>query len=120
MFHREGAEGAARLCYHARLRVGRYIWRGRRPTPFCPYEPARPMRVLLLQQESNLHIDLVALDVAILDQDVLVLNPRALHTPERRSGTGYGLVDGVLEAGLRGSAQLRDSGNTHGIRLLTL
>jgi hypothetical protein len=22
----------SRLCYHARLRVGRYIWRGRRPT----------------------------------------------------------------------------------------
>ena len=27
------------LCYHARLRVGRRIWRGRRPTPFCAHGP---------------------------------------------------------------------------------
>jgi hypothetical protein len=25
------------LCYHARLRVCRCIWRGRRPTPFCAH-----------------------------------------------------------------------------------
>jgi hypothetical protein len=28
--------GPSNLCYHARLRVGRYIWRGKRPTRFAP------------------------------------------------------------------------------------
>src|SRR5215211_8750776 len=71
------------------------------------------MRVLLLQHEGNLHIDLVALDVAVLYKDVLILNPATLHAPKRLGGTGDSLVYGVLEARLRGGAQLGHSGNTH-------
>jgi hypothetical protein len=33
-FSQRGAEAASHLCYHARLRVGRCIWRGRRRTLF--------------------------------------------------------------------------------------
>jgi hypothetical protein len=39
------------------------------------------MRVLLLQHEGYLYVDLVACDVAVLDQDILILNPRALYAP---------------------------------------
>src|SRR5215208_2757098 len=73
----------------------------------------RPIRVLLLQHESNLYIDLVALDVAILNQDVLVLHPRPFHASKRLGSTGHGLIDSVLEARLGRSAQLGYSGNTH-------
>src|SRR5215212_10339457 len=67
----------------------------------------------VLQHKGDLEVNLVALYVAVLDQDVLVLHPGALHAPERLGGTCNGLVDGVLEAGLRGGAQLGDSRNTH-------
>ena len=36
IFH---GDGASYLCYHARLRVGRYIWRGKRRTRFDAYPP---------------------------------------------------------------------------------
>ena len=54
------------------------------------------MRELLLQDESDLHVDLVAFDVAILYQDVLILHPRAFDTPEGLGGTGYGLLYGIV------------------------
>ena len=38
--------------------------------------------MLLLQHEGDLHVDLVANYVAVLDQDVLVLDPSPLHAPE--------------------------------------
>src|SRR5215210_941194 len=69
--------------------------------------------MLLLQHESNLHVDLVANYVAVLYQDVLVLHPATLHASKRLGGSGDSLVDGVLEARLGCSAQLSDSGNTH-------
>jgi hypothetical protein len=50
------------------------------PEPESP-SPTRPMRVLLLQHEGYLYVDLVACDVAVLDQDILILNPRALYAP---------------------------------------
>src|SRR3954470_9540029 len=71
------------------------------------------MRGLLLQYEGYLHVDLVAFDVAVLDQDVLVLNPCAFDAPERLGSTGYGLLDGIIEARLRRGAQLGYSGNAH-------
>src|SRR5215212_4171816 len=69
--------------------------------------------MLLLKQESNLHIDLVALDVAILYKDVLILNPRAFDASKRLGSTGYGLVYGLLETRFGCGAQLCYSGNTH-------
>src|SRR4051794_34991903 len=69
--------------------------------------------MLLLKQELNLHIDLVALDVAILDQDVLILNPRAFDASKRLGGTSYGLVDSIIEARLGCGAQLGYSCNAH-------
>jgi hypothetical protein len=73
----------------------------------------RPLKVLLLQYEGYLYVDLVALDVAILYQYVLVLNPRPFDAPKRLGGTGDGLLDGIVEARLRGGAQLGHSGNAH-------
>ncbi len=69
--------------------------------------------MLLLQHEGNLQVDLVADYVAVLDQDVLVLYPRAFNAPKRLGSTGDGLIDSVLETRLGRSAQLCDSGNTH-------
>src|SRR5919112_1408985 len=56
---------------------------------------------LLLQQEGHLHIDLVAGDVAVLDQDVLVLDPRPFDAPQRLGGASDRLCDGVVKARLR-------------------
>jgi hypothetical protein len=56
--------------------------------PAHPWEPDPSTRVLLLEQEGDLHVDLIALDVAVLDRDVLVLDPRALCAPERPGGAG--------------------------------
>jgi hypothetical protein len=36
MRHFSQIEETSYLCYHARPRVGRYIWRGRRPALFVP------------------------------------------------------------------------------------
>ena len=63
-----------------------------------PWPRAWPMRGLLLQYEGDLHVDLVAYYVAVFYQDVLVLHPRAFDTPEGLGGTGYGLLDGIVEA----------------------
>jgi hypothetical protein len=71
----------------------------------------------VLQQEGHSQVDLVAGYVAVLDQDVHVLDPRPLHTPKRLGGTGDCLVDGVLEARLGRGAQLGDSRNAQAICL---
>src|SRR5215212_9162849 len=71
--------------------------------------------MLLLQDEGDLEVDFVALYVAVLDQDVLVLDPSPLHAPESLGGAGYGLVDGVLEARFGDGAQFGNSRNAHGI-----
>src|SRR5215203_1822686 len=67
----------------------------------------------VLKLEGDLHVDLVANYVAVLDHDVHVLHPAALHAPERLGGSGYGLVYGLLEALLRDGAKFCDSGNAH-------
>src|SRR3712207_9410716 len=67
----------------------------------------------ILKLEGDLHVDLVAGDVAILDHDVHVLHPATLYTPERLGGSGYSLIDGVLEALLRDGAKFCDSRNAH-------
>src|SRR5215211_2336528 len=69
--------------------------------------------MLLLKLEGDLHVDLVACDVAVLNHDVHVLHPATLHAPERLGGSGYSLVDGVLEALLRDGAKFCDSRNAH-------
>src|SRR5829696_6619582 len=68
---------------------------------------------LLLQLKRDLHVDLVAGDVAVLDHDVHVLDPCALYAPQGPGGPGYSLVDGVLKAPLRDGAKFRDSCNAH-------
>src|SRR5215210_2415170 len=69
--------------------------------------------MLVLQHEGDLHIDLVARDVAVLDHDVHILHPATLHASKRLGSTGDGLVDGVLEALLRDGAKFCDSRNAH-------
>src|SRR5215217_6687868 len=74
------------------------------------------MRTLggVLEEEGDLHVDLVAYYVAVLDHDVHILHPATLHTPQGLGGSGYGLVDGVLEALLRDGADLRYPCYAHG------
>ena len=38
--------------------------------------------MLLLQHESDFEVDLVSRDVAVLYQDVLILDPGTFHVPE--------------------------------------
>jgi hypothetical protein len=64
------------------------------------------MGVLLLQDEGDLHVDLVAGNVALLDHDIHILDPSTLHTPERASGTAYALLDSILEAAVGDRADL--------------
>src|SRR5215211_6430560 len=71
-----------------------------------------------LKLEGDLHVDLVANYVAVLDHDVHVLHPAALHAPLRLGGTGYGLLYGVLKALLRDGAKFGDSRNGHSLCLL--
>src|SRR3712207_4217148 len=67
----------------------------------------------VLQDEGDRHVGLVADDVAVLDEDVHVLNPGTLYAPKRLIGAGDGLVYGVLEAVLRDGAQLGYSCDAH-------
>src|SRR5215208_3178520 len=62
--------------------------------------PDRLLRVLLIQHESNLQVDPVALDVPIFYADVHILDPCTFHAPKRLGSTGDGLVYGILEARL--------------------
>src|SRR5918998_755910 len=66
-----------------------------------------------LQNERDLEVDLVAGDVAVLDQHVLVLDPGALYAAQGRGSAADGLLDGILEACLRRRAQFRDAGYRH-------
>src|SRR5829696_6933702 len=69
--------------------------------------------MLLLQHEGNFKVDLVAFDVALFDHDVLILHPSALYVPEGLGGPSYALLDGVLKARIRDSADLCYRSNAH-------
>src|SRR5829696_7732739 len=69
--------------------------------------------MLLLQHEGNFKVDLVARDVAVFDHDVLILDPSALYVPEGLGGPSYALLDGVLEALIRDSADFCHCSNAH-------
>src|SRR3954452_161375 len=69
---------------------------GKSQQPGCCARLTGIVGMLLLQDERDLEVHLVALYVAVLDQDVLVLDPSPLHTPESLGGAVYSLVDGVL------------------------
>jgi len=66
----------------------------------------------VFELKRDLHVDLVAGDVAVLDHDVLVLDPATLYTPQGLSGSGYTLGEvfrnpehvRVWEAARRGPA----------------
>jgi hypothetical protein len=66
--------------------------------------PHRGSGMLLLQHEGDLQVDLVALYVAVLYQDVHILHPRTFHASKRLGSTGDSLVDSVLETRLGRSA----------------
>jgi hypothetical protein len=51
--------------------------------------------MLLLEQGGNLLVDLITLDVAVLDRDIPVLDPRASAPPSVLVARPYGLLDGV-------------------------
>src|SRR5215203_3026341 len=73
---------------------------------FMRGDPSFRVLGVILKHEGDLEVDLVALDVALLDHDVLIFDPGALYVPQRLGGPGYGLLDGILEALLRDGADL--------------
>src|SRR5215207_3492911 len=52
----------------------------------------------VLQHKRDFKVDLVALDVAVLDHDVLVLDPSAFYVPQGLVGAGYSLLNGIIKA----------------------
>ncbi len=64
--------------------------------------PELPFRVF--EDKGDGQVDLVAADVAVLDQHVHILDPGALDIPKAAGGTVDGCVDRVLETLLRGGA----------------
>src|SRR5207253_776707 len=83
--------------------------------------PSRPRaergRNLLrvFEYESHLHVDLVAHDLAVVYLDALLLDPGALHVPERLRGPLDAHPDRILEALVGSRADLRHprDGATH-------
>src|SRR5215211_3376369 len=69
--------------------------------------------MLLLKHEGDFQVHLVAFDVAVLDHDVLILDPSPLYVPEGLGGPGYALLDGILKARIRDSADLCYRSNAH-------
>src|SRR5918993_765097 len=70
-----------------------------------------------LQEEGDLEVHPVAGDAAVLDRDVLVLDPAALHAAQGLGRAVYGGPDGVLEAPLGDGAYLRYRSHSHGVHL---
>src|SRR5215216_8132266 len=67
----------------------------------------------LLQDEGNGYVDLVALDVAVIDEDVHVLDPTALYVAQRLVGPIYAFLYSFLEAIRMDGAQLGYACNSH-------
>src|SRR5215208_7343084 len=69
--------------------------------------------MLLLKHEGDFQVHLVAFDVAVLDHDVLILDPSPLYVPQGLGGPGYALLNGVLKARIRDSADFCYRSNAH-------
>jgi hypothetical protein len=61
----------------------------------------------VLQDERDVHVNLVALDVAIINEDIHVFYPATLHVAQRLVCVVYAFLDGLLEALWADGAQLR-------------
>src|SRR5215213_5218215 len=67
----------------------------------------------VFEDEGDLQVDLVALDVTVLYEDIHVLDPATLHVAQRLVSTVYGFLDGLLKALWVDGAQLRYACNSH-------
>src|SRR3954469_4259537 len=67
----------------------------------------------LVQDERDLHVDLILRDLVVLDRDPHLLDPGALDVPQGPGGPLDALLNGVLEALARRGAQLGDLGDGH-------
>src|SRR5512145_176805 len=65
----------------------------------------------LLQDERDEHVHLVTRDLALLDPDLLLLDPCAPDVAERLVGTRDALFDGILETDRGRGADFRDLRN---------
>ena len=52
----------------------------------------------IVQDERDLHVDLILRDLVVLDRDPHLLDPGALDVPQGLGGPLDALLDGVLEA----------------------
>jgi len=65
------------------------------------------------QDEGHLEIDAIFGNLAVLSDDLLLLDPRALDVLERLDRASDALLDGIFEARIRAGDNLRDSGYRH-------
>src|SRR5688572_21139255 len=66
------------------------------------------------EDEGHLHVDPIGRDLAVLDDDLLLLNPGALDVLQRLGSAGYPLLDRVLKALVRRRGDFGDTGDGHG------
>src|SRR5512135_1322997 len=76
--------------------------------------PPRSTPGSMIQDEGDLHDDLIFRDLLVLDKDPLLLDPGAPHVPEGLGRTFDALLDGILEALAGCDAQLGNPGDGHG------
>src|SRR5829696_748348 len=67
----------------------------------------------VLQDERDVYVDLVASDLAVLYEDVHVLDPTTLHVAQRLVGSVYAFLDGFLKTIRMDGAQLGYACNSH-------
>ena len=67
----------------------------------------------VLQDEGDGYVDFVTLDIAVIDEDVHVLDLTTLHASQRLVGPIYGFLYSFLEAIRMDDAQLGYACNSH-------
>ncbi len=83
--------------------------------PTLPSEWPLSLGGALFKDEGDVHVDLVTLDVAVLDEDVHVLYPATLYVAQRLVCAVYAFLDGLLKALWVHGAQLRYACNSHSL-----
>src|SRR5688572_17292886 len=66
------------------------------------------------ENEGHLHVDPVSRNLAVRDDDLLVLDPGAFDILQRLGGAGYPLLDRILKTLLRRRGDFGDAGDRHG------
>ena len=71
------------------------------------------INIQVIENEGDHHIHAITLYPAILNHDLLFLDPSALDISKRRGSLGNATLDGVLETGVGCRRQFNDLGYRH-------